>query len=309
MLHLQIAFVPGRMEFARAHMETKGWNSGEGLGRHGQGITDAIKPKLKFDQAGVGHNKAEEFEFQWWDHVFNKAAKTVTVEEGRDGQVKVDFNSGKSELSTKKLRRKAEKAMRKEVKTKLYSNFVKSGTLTGGVLEEEQEDQSGFVEDKDLSKLRTLTDAELVKACGGRTAHKGGRHGHRMEAKLARIERAEAEYMENYRREQEAAEAVKIKKMNKRTADEAALVPEIAPAEEPVKKKKKSRKSAKESVESPSIAVENLENLEPVVELEVRSKKKKSKKSKAEPLEEEPPAPTIAEKPRKKKKKSKGGSD
>lgn len=296
------------MEFARAHMETKGWSSGSGLGRHGQGITDAIKPKLKFDQAGMGHNKADEFEFQWWDHVFNKAAKTITVEEGQDGQVKVDFNSGKSELSTKKLRRKAEKAMRKEVKTKLYSNFVKSGTLTGGVLEEEQQEESGFVEDKDLSKLRTLTDAELVKACGGRTAHKGGRHGHRMEAKLARIERAEAEYMENYRRQQEAAEEEKTKKNNKRTHEEADKVTEIAPTEEPVKKKKKSKKSSKESVESPSLAVENLENLEPV-EPEVRTKKKKSKKSKSKPLEEEPPSPTLAEKPRNKKKKSKGGSD
>ena len=91
--------------------------------------------------------RAEEFEFQWWDHAFNKAAKSVKVEEGQDGQVKVglplssaqswflcvliftsytkfqhlsldlqvDFNSSKNELSTKKIRRKAEKAMKKEV--------------------------------------------------------------------------------------------------------------------------------------------------------------------------------------------------
>ena len=59
--------------------------------------------------------RAEEFEFQWWDHAFNKAAKSVKVEEGKDGQVKVDFNSSKDELSTKKIRRKAEKAMKKEV--------------------------------------------------------------------------------------------------------------------------------------------------------------------------------------------------
>jgi len=39
-------------------MEGKGWASGEGLGRHGQGIVDAIKPKLKFDQAGMGHNRS-----------------------------------------------------------------------------------------------------------------------------------------------------------------------------------------------------------------------------------------------------------
>jgi len=187
----------GKMDFAKSHMQGKGWSEGVGLGRHGQGITDAIKPKLKFDQAGIGHNKAEEFEFQWWDHAFNKAAKSVKVEEGKDGQVKVDFNSSKDELSTKKIRRKAEKAMKKEVKAKLYSNFVKSGTLTGGKMEEVDEGDSGFVEDKDLSQLRTLTDEELVKACGGRTAHKGGRHGHRMNAKLARIEKAEAEYMQN----------------------------------------------------------------------------------------------------------------
>ena len=68
------------MDFAKSHMEGKGWSEGIGLGRHGQvyfesiiytspiysrevnipslqGITDAIKPKLKFDQSGIGHNK------------------------------------------------------------------------------------------------------------------------------------------------------------------------------------------------------------------------------------------------------------
>ena len=44
-------------DFAQSYMEDKGWVTGEGLGRHGQGITDAIKPKLKFDQAGMGHNR------------------------------------------------------------------------------------------------------------------------------------------------------------------------------------------------------------------------------------------------------------
>merc|ERR1739838_877550 len=117
-------------------------------------------------------------------------------------------NSSKGELSPKKIRRKAEKAMKKEVTAKLYSNFVKSGTLTGGKMEEAGEGDSGFVEDKDLSLLRTLTDDELVKACGGRTAHKGGRHGHKMNAKLARIEAAEAEYMLNHKSKEEAAAAL-----------------------------------------------------------------------------------------------------
>jgi len=226
------------MDFAKSHMEGKGWSEGIGLGRHGQGITDAIKPKLKFDQSGIGHNKAEEFEFQWWDHAFNKAAKSVKVEADQDGQVKVDFNSSKDELSTKKIRRKAEKAMKKEVKAKLYSNFVKSGTLTGGKMEEAQETDSGFVEDKDLSLLRTLTDEELVKACGGRTAHKGGRHGHRMNAKLARIERAEAEYMENHKLKEQEAISVEEKDLSSRLGEGEASVED---ANTEVKKKKKEK--------------------------------------------------------------------
>merc|ERR1712037_842426 len=136
-----------------------------------------------------------------------------------DGQVKVDFNSSKNELSTKKIRRKAEEAMKKEVKAKLYSNFVKSGTLTGGKMEEAEEGDSGFVEDKDLSLLRTLTDDELVKACGGRTAHRGGRHGHRMNAKLARIEKAEAEYMLNHKSKEEAAAALAEDRVGARLAE------------------------------------------------------------------------------------------
>ena len=32
-----------------------------GLGKHNQGIVDAIKPKLKFDSTGVGHNRWEIF--------------------------------------------------------------------------------------------------------------------------------------------------------------------------------------------------------------------------------------------------------
>jgi len=330
------------MDFAKSHMEGKGWSEGIGLGRHGQGITDAIKPKLKFDQSGIGHNKAEEFEFQWWDHAFNKAAKSVKVEADQDGQVKVDFNSSKDELSTKKIRRKAEKAMKKEVKAKLYSNFVKSGTLTGGKMEEAQETDSGFVEDKDLSLLRTLTDEELVKACGGRTAHKGGRHGHRMNAKLARIERAEAEYMENHKlKEQEARLVVeqdvssrlgegeasvedadteaKKKKKRKRGKDGIDAIPDqelprcdvkdfVDEEEEDQKPKKK--KSKKRPVE------ENIENEEPPHELKV--KKKKSKKSKDDsddsPLEVQLIVLTEEESATKKKKKSKkkklkGGSD
>merc|ERR1712004_522327 len=102
-----------------------------------------------------------------------------------------------------------------------------------------QENDSGFVEDKDLSLLRTLTDEELVKACGGRTAHKGGRHGHRMNAKLARIERAEAEYMENHKlKEQEAMSAVE-KDVSSRLGEGEASVEDANTEEEEDQKQKK----------------------------------------------------------------------
>merc|ERR1712192_13775 len=260
---------------------------------------------------------------------------SVKVEEGQDGQVKVDFNSSKDELSTKKIRRKAEKAMKNEVKAKLYSNFVKSGTLTGGKMEEAGEGDSGFVEDKDLSLLRTLTDDELVKACGGRTAHKGGRHGHKMNAKLARIEAAEAEYMLNHKSKEEAAVALAEDKACARLAEEVEDLTEV-------KKKKKKRKKEKDdgSIEilkiedtmtaelNPEPAIkrkkskkrrreDNIENEEPQEEPGV-IKKKKSKKSKkseesstsgAEPILLKEEEVSLKKKKKSKRKKLKGGSD
>ena len=60
------------MSFAKKHMYKKGWAEGKGLGRNESGMKTAIKVKIKRDQAGVGHDMAEEFTFQWWDHVFNR---------------------------------------------------------------------------------------------------------------------------------------------------------------------------------------------------------------------------------------------
>ena len=74
--------------------------------------------------------------------MFNKAAKNITVDESETGEVKVDMNIDKSDLSTKKMRKK----MMKKVRNQLYSNFVKSGTLTGGKMEEvEKEEQMEVV--------------------------------------------------------------------------------------------------------------------------------------------------------------------
>jgi len=279
-------------------MEGKGWNLGEGLGKHSQGIVDALKPKLKFDQTGVGHNRAEEFEFHWWDHVFNKAAKSVKVED-TEGEVRVDFNSDKSELSTKKMRRKA----KKEIRNKLYSNFVKSGTLTGGKMEKEEGDEDTVEEVKDMSRLKELTDDELVAACGGRTAHKGSRHGHKMTAKLDRIAEAEREYMEKYNKKIKETEGkVEVKTKGQSEGNCIDQSEESSSSKEKKKKKKKrsiedeaeesprKRKKLKKEVEIESLSTEpkkkkkkhkELERLSVEVSTEVSKKKKKRKKEEA----------------------------
>ena len=120
--------------------------------------------------------------------------------------------------------------MQKEMKNRLYSNFIKSGTLTGGKMEDEGR-EAEVTEVKDLSKLKDLTDEELVAACGGRTAHKGSRHGLKMTAKLDRIAQAEKEYMEKFQEQQR----VKLSTKNKEVC-EASSISEVK-----TKKKKKKK--------------------------------------------------------------------
>jgi len=256
-------------DFAYTHMEGLGWSKGKGLGKQEQGIVDALKPKLKFDQTGVGHNMADEFEFHWWDHVFNKAAKNIKIDENEKGDIKVLMNMDKSDLSTKKMRKK----MMKQIRSKLYSNFVRAGTMTDGKMEEAADKgEQVVVVDKDLSKIKELSDDQLVEACGGLTAHKGGRHGLNMKAKLDRIAEAEREFLAKYGgggSQEKSNDAQKMKK--KRKLDEVVeslnVENEIAP-----KKKKKKDKRPVNYDETP--VTEPADNT-----CEIKKKKKKHKKS------------------------------
>merc|ERR1711874_661230 len=145
----------------------------------------------KFDNSGLGSDRGEEFTFNWWEHAFNKAAQNVQVEEDQAGEVRVSYTNDK-DLSVKKTKVKRKAGEKK--KNLLYSSFVKSGTLVGGKLDEDGEKDK--IVEEDLSKK--VTDEGLVKSCGGLTAHKGGRHGMKMSAKLKRIEEAEKEYLKQF---------------------------------------------------------------------------------------------------------------
>uniref|UniRef100_A0A3Q4BP19 G patch domain-containing protein 4 n=1 Tax=Mola mola TaxID=94237 RepID=A0A3Q4BP19_MOLML len=68
------------LKFAEQQLLRHGWEQGKGLGRAENGISEAIKVKVKCDKGGVGHKEGEQFTFHWWDHVFNKASSNLQVE-------------------------------------------------------------------------------------------------------------------------------------------------------------------------------------------------------------------------------------
>ncbi|NXW24574.1 GPTC4 protein, partial [Circaetus pectoralis] len=166
---------------------------GQGLGKRKDGITEAIRVKVKCGTAGVGHDAAEPFSFHWWDHVFNRAAANIAVEAGQDGISMKTLSEQGVRISNKKPRKASSAG------SMLYGRFVKSATLTACGEESTKlpsSSESSEEEEKlDLSSARRLTDEELMRACGGRTAHKGARHGLTMSAKLARLEEQEQAFL------------------------------------------------------------------------------------------------------------------
>jgi hypothetical protein len=70
-------------DFGKKQLEKFGWTKGQGLGSNQQGITKPISVAVKQDTIGLGHSteasKNSEWNFTWWDHVFNKTASQIQV--------------------------------------------------------------------------------------------------------------------------------------------------------------------------------------------------------------------------------------
>ena len=62
------------------NLYTFGISTGDGLGKNSQGISEPIKPSLKFDKTGVGHDPAKEFTSTWWEDAYKKAADNVIID-------------------------------------------------------------------------------------------------------------------------------------------------------------------------------------------------------------------------------------
>ncbi|XP_042296044.1 G patch domain-containing protein 4 isoform X2 [Sceloporus undulatus] len=275
----------GALAFAEKQLRRHGWKKGKGLGKRENGISEAIRVKVKCDTAGVGHNSAEQFSFHWWDHLFNSSAANISVETGQDGVKVQKVSEHNGSVTNKKLRKAhGERDM-------LYGRFVKAATLTSGREEPSNpvpsSDSSDEDEKLDLSTAGRLTDEELVQACGGRTAHKGARHGLTMRAKLARLEEQEKAFLASH---------LQRKAAQKET--ESAL-------EGSKRKKKKKSRRAEDGFTEEAVSSEGLEVMG---EEERPKKKKKGKKRKREEDEnvgEEPWMQTVELKAQKKAKRKK----
>ncbi|XP_034030113.1 G patch domain-containing protein 4 [Thalassophryne amazonica] len=289
------------IKFAEQQLRRHGWKHGKGLGRDENGMTEAIKVKVKCNKGGIGHKEGEQFTFQWWDHVFNKASSSLKVESDQNS-IKVKKMTGEDEgmVSNKKPRKMM------LAKSKLYGCFVKSATLLSGQEQPEpkscdSDDSSSSDEERlDLSSTTKLSDADLKKACGGRTAHKGARHGLTMSAKLARLEQQEAAFMAKYGKKcqpasassvrvpqtqqsssgdsEEASQSKKIKR--KPSFDEVNGDAMSESSEGGVKpKKRKKKKKTREGSEEMVVAEEELTNADKNEEQSTKRKCRKKKNS------------------------------
>ncbi|XP_020620417.1 G patch domain-containing protein 4-like [Orbicella faveolata] len=166
--------------FAKKQLEKHGWCEGKGLGKEESGISKAIKVNIKTDTAGVGYDAGDQFSFHWWDHVFNKTAKSIVVQESDEGVEVVKSSKDSCTVSSKRPSKNTNKPL-------LYGRFVKASSKTLDSVAPDSDDESDS--ERDFSHL--CAEEKLFQACGGRTAHKAARHGLGLNGKLQRVEEQE----------------------------------------------------------------------------------------------------------------------
>lgn len=203
-----------------------------------------------------------------------------------------------------------------------YANFRKTSTLGNDGRERIDATSEGasFSTFQEPAKTRILTDEELFNACGGRTAHKGARHGLNLSGKLSRIAEQEAVLLEKLEKnkncpqklftetETEPATTIKAKKV-KVTFNADTFHVDISKTDHDViyfktNKKKKKRRTPKNLDLDP----DDLSKIVSLISLEetavdIKKKRKKDKKNKLMKLKaklaanEEDELPTLEKEP------------
>lgn len=275
-------------------------------------------------------------EDHWWERVFNEASSNVNVQKSKTGKIEVELHdkagveiTNKS-FSMKKLKEKNEILQ--------YGSFLKSATLLANVGKEEEIEGHLTTNDIEIQPIKVLTDEELFKACNGRTAHKGARHGLNLRGKLDRIAEQERILLEKMKGKQNKHEvfrepyAKKSKKnplaelnsSKEETSDDNVLPVDIDTDYmlKPSRKRKKRDKEQESALVSKIIGIGlddsmNFEDPEKPTEQEVSEepyngtptrKKKKAKKVfvALNSIQELEKSEADEEVPEKKKKKKKG---
>ncbi|XP_014283356.1 G patch domain-containing protein 4 [Halyomorpha halys] len=160
------------MDFGQKLLKKYGWSEGEGLGKNSDGIKEAIKPKRKTNNLGLGYKLGSEFKDNWWENVYDNAASNIIVKTDED----------KGTCSVTKSENSKDTTQTEILKNK-YKGFQKETEINSD-------------EDSDCDKKGLLNDDEIFKKCGGRTVHKGARHGLTLSGKLSRIEKQEKRLLE-----------------------------------------------------------------------------------------------------------------
>uniref|UniRef100_A0A3B5APU9 G patch domain-containing protein 4 n=1 Tax=Stegastes partitus TaxID=144197 RepID=A0A3B5APU9_9TELE len=241
------------LKFAEQQLLRHGWEHGKGLGRAENGISEAIKVKVKCDKGGVGHKEGEQFTFHWWDHVFNKASSSLQVESDQNGiklKKTVEDDEEDGMISNKKPRKST------LAKAKLYGCFVKSATLLSG--QEQSQPKSSDSPDSSSSKPH-LRLSILI----------GARHGLTMSAKLARLEQQEAEFMAKYSKKSQPESAAPV------CVTPTSQLEKLDKTMEDCSRKKMKKKRSAERIDEL-----NGDKVSESPETDVQSKKKKKKKKK-----------------------------
>lgn len=91
---------------------------------------------------------------------------------------------------------------------------------------------------------KSVSDEDLFKICEGRTAHKGARHGLKMNGKLARIMEQEQQQLQKLQKDKELTDVESPKKSKKNKHTET-LNNEISNEEADLYKKREIKKNAK----------------------------------------------------------------
>jgi len=183
-------------DFAQRHMAKCGWTEGSGLGRSESGIRSALKVKLKNNTNGLGHDTGSEFSFHWWDHIFNKAASSFTVNETEDGGVKIEKCEAKKQTPLL-ISNKRGAVNRVHDENLLYGTFVKAGTYDASKVQtptscpdtvSSEDSSSSEEEDEEVGSGEVINSTlEKMYKRTGLTGHKAARHGHSLNGKLQRL--------------------------------------------------------------------------------------------------------------------------